>query len=142
MASLLEIDRAIFNRLQQGLCNTRVLNFPDDFAALGKPVTAQTLYVGIKDERYDNPQTFNPRAPMIQKGRLTYELLLKKKDLRNHESTLPIVSEIDYLLQKFAPDPDFPTEFFHRMSGGFTGLDQGIWGYVMVFSMPRTTVVS
>ncbi|MEO1208295.1 MAG: Gp37 family protein [Cyanobacteria bacterium J06638_20] len=138
---LVQLDAAIDKHLKDGLKKTvRVENFPDDWTQLGRAVQSTMLYWGLKDEQYNEPQNFNPCAAKIQPGQVRIELLLRKKDLRTHATTLPIVQAVDELLSGFVPDPERPTEAFYQVSGGFVSVLEGIWGYAMLYAMPTRKV--
>ncbi|MBW4652620.1 MAG: Gp37 family protein [Kaiparowitsia implicata GSE-PSE-MK54-09C] len=131
------VENAIVQHLRDALPDVRVLPFPEDLSQLGSPVSGRQLFVGFKQVRFQPGQSLNFDAPIIQQGEIDYELLLCTKDLRTHTTTYPIVEAIDRALTGFMP-MGRAGKWLTQRSGGFTALDQGVWGYVSVYSLPYT----
>jgi Gp37 protein len=143
MATLLELENAIIDRLQGLILEAHVSELPLDPAEIGVPVAATQIWVAFREEQFEPPPKTglsNPLKPPSQERRITFELIIRGQDLRvkGHQRIYPILDKIRDALTGWMPDDihrsSGVTRPFYPTRAGFTNMGAGLWVYSQTFA--------
>lgn len=138
MATLLELEDAIINRLAGLFPTAHVSELPLDPADIGVVTTATQIWVAFRDEQFDPPPkggTSRPLKPPSQPRKITFELIIRNQELRvrGHQRVYPILDAIRDALSGWMPESihakNGVTEPFYPVRAGFTNMGAGLWVY-------------
>jgi Gp37 protein len=143
MATLLELEDAIIDRLREEIPEANISELPLDPAEIGVAVSATQIWVAFREESFDPPPkggVSNPLKPPSQERRITFELIVRGQELRakGHQRIYPILDKARDALTGWMPKnihasngltkPFFPTR------AGFTNMGAGLWVYSQTYA--------
>jgi hypothetical protein len=147
MATLLQIEDAIIERLKADVPEANISELPLDPAEIGVAVSRTQVWVAFRRETFGPPPSggiSNPLQPPSQEREIVFELFVRGQELRvkGHQRIYPILDKIRDSLTGWMPEdihkvngitkPLYPTQ------SGFTSLGDGLWLYSMSFACKAT----
>jgi Gp37 protein len=123
MATLLELEDAIIDRLQGLFPETHVSELPLDPSDIGVAVTGTQVWVAYRRGKFD------------QKRQIMFELIIRNQELRvkGHQRVYPILDSIRDALTGWMPEGIHRshgiTRPFYITDEGFTNMGAGLWVY-------------
>ena len=127
------LEDAVVNRLADPLLamGAKVLPLPDT-ENLPRPTQSAQVFVAYLGAKFSGVQSFNSG----QTRTLQIEIIVQVKGLRTHQGAYSTIEKILGLLTNFQP---FPREGYMMPDyDRFMEVDQGIWTYVLGFSVSVT----
>jgi Gp37 protein len=143
MATLLELEEAIIDRLTGLIPEAHVSELPLDPADIGVATTATQIWVAFRDEDFDPPPEGGvslPLKPPSQKRRINFELIICNQELRvkGHQRVYPILDKIRDALTGWMPKnihaSNGITRPFYPVRAGFTNMGAGLWVYSQTYA--------
>lgn len=146
MATLLELEDAIIDRLQGLIPEAHVSELPLDPAEIGVTVTATQIWVAFREEQFDPPTKGGvslPLKPPSQGRRVVFELIIRGQDLRvkGHQRLYPVLDKIRDTLTGWMPATVHQKGVarpFYPVRAGFTNMGAGLWVYSQTFACELT----
>jgi Gp37 protein len=138
MATLLELEDAIIDRLRGLFPDTHVSELPLDPSDIGVAVTGTQIWVAYRRGKFDPPPdggVSNPLKPPSQKRQIMFELIIRNQELRvkGHQRVYPILDSIRDALTGWMPEGIHRshgiTRPFYITDEGFTNMGAGLWVY-------------
>lgn len=143
MATLLELENAIIDRLQELVPDANISELPLDPAEIGVPVSGTQIWVTFRQGKFDEPPDegiSNPLKPLSQKRQIFFELIIRNQEPRKkgHQRIYPILDEIRDALTGWMPDDIHRrkgiTRPFYPTAEGFTSMSAGLWVYSQTYA--------
>jgi Gp37 protein len=143
MATLLELEEAIIDRLTGLIPEAHVSPLPLDPAEIGVATTATQIWVAFRDESFGPPPTggvSNPLKPPSQERTITFELITRGQELRakGHQRIYPILDKVRDALTGWMPKDIHTsngiTKPFFPLRAGFTNMGAGLWVYSQTYA--------
>jgi Gp37 protein len=143
LANLLELEKAIIERLKSQIPAVRISPLPLDPAQIGVPVSGSQIWVAYKRSSFGSVKsaTSNPvKSPSVDRT-IYFELIIRCQQLQieGHEVAYPIIDGVLNALSGWMPEaihrsravtrPFYPTE------DGFTNMGAGLWVYSITFAI-------
>lgn len=147
MATLLELEGAIIDRLQGLLPNAHVSELPLDPSEIGVPTTGTQIWVAFRRATFESPPDSgisNPVRPPSQKRQISFELIIRNQELRvkGHQRIYPILDQIRDALTGWMPETIHRrkgiTRPFYPTAEGFTSMGDGLWVYSQTYACNAT----
>ena len=143
MATILDLEDAIIQRLQGKIPGANIQELPLDPSQIGEPTTATQIWVAFREEQFDPVVSVmsNPRKPPTQGRKITYEIIVRGQELRvkGHQRIYPILDTIRDVLTGWMPTAIHRhrdvTRPFYPVRSGFTNMGTGLWVYSMSFAI-------
>jgi Gp37 protein len=143
MATLLELEEAIIDRLTGLIPEAHVSELPLNPADIGVVTTATQIWVAFREEQFDPPPKSGvslPLKPPSQARRITFELIIRGQELRvkGHQRIYPILDKIRDALTGWMPENFRYTRAFFPVRAGFTNMGDGLWVYSQTYACETT----
>jgi hypothetical protein len=142
MATLLQLEEAIINRLSGLIPEAHVSELPLDPTEIGVATTGTQVWVAFREESFEAPPeggVSNPLRPPSQARTITWELIVRGQELRvkGHQRIYPILDKIRDALTGWMPEAIHAnkgvTRPLYPARAGFTNMGAGLWVYSMTF---------
>jgi hypothetical protein len=139
MATLLELEDAIIDRIQGLLPDAHVSELPLDPSEIGTATTATQVWVAFREEQFEAPPksgTSKPLKPPSQDRRIVFELIIRGQELRvkGHQRIYPVLDTIRDALTGWMPETFRSARPFYPVRAGFTNMGAGLWVYSQTFA--------
>jgi Gp37 protein len=156
MATLLELEDAIIDRLRALVPEANISELPLDPAEIGVPVSGTQIWVAFRQGKFDEPPeggASNPLKPPGQKRQIFFELIIRNQELRvkGHQRIYPILDKIRDSLAGWMPNDihrrNGITRPFYPTGEGFTSMGAGLWVYSQtyacraIYTAPTRTII-